>query len=154
MFILVGGGALDAPLCEESVPPGHCDGDLGPVAIRPPLVIARERSDRGNPYFKTEVMKSMQYYVYILANATRTTLYIGVTQNLLRRVYEHKQNLDPGSFTAKYGVHALVYYEVTTDVRAAIEREKQLKGWNRARKNKLVMTMNPKWEDLYPGLLG
>ena len=95
----------------------------------------------------------MNYYVYLLTNNTGTVLYIGVTNDLLRRMYEHKHKLDPGSFTAKYDVHKLVYYECTNDVRAAIEREKQLKGWNRARKNKLVESRNPKWEDLYPSIL-
>ena len=95
----------------------------------------------------------MDYYVYILANATNTTIYVGVTKNLLHRVYEHKNKLDPNSFSAKYDIHKLVYYENTCDVRAAIEREKQIKGWNRARKNKLVESRNPKWEDLYQALL-
>ena len=95
----------------------------------------------------------MQYYVYILTNVTGTTLYIGVTRNLVRRVYEHKHKLDPNSFTAKYSVHKLVYYECTGDVRVAIEREKQLKSWNRARKNKLVESQNPKWMDLYESIL-
>ena len=95
----------------------------------------------------------MNYYVYILANSTNTTLYIGVTNNLLRRMYEHRNNLDPKSFTAKYDIHRLVYYEYTSDVRAALEREKQLKGWNRARKNKLVETRNPLWQDLYETIL-
>ena len=95
----------------------------------------------------------MQYYVYILANTTGTVVYIGITKDLVRRVYEHKHKSDPNSFTAKYDVHKLVYYEATSDVRAAIEREKQLKGWNRKRKNKLVETMNPRWEDLYESIL-
>ena len=95
----------------------------------------------------------MIYYVYILANATATTTYIGVTNDLVRRVYEHKHNLDPGSFTAKYNVHKLVYYECSNDARTAIAREKQLKGWNRARKNKLVQSRNPRWEDLYESIL-
>ena len=95
----------------------------------------------------------MNYYVYILSNTTGTTIYIGETRDLIRRVYEHKHKLDPNSFTAKYGIHKLVYYEYTTDIRAAIEREKQLKGWNRARKNRLVESMNPKWEDLYESIL-
>ena len=95
----------------------------------------------------------MQYYVYILTNTTCTVVYIGVTKDLVRRVYEHKHKLDPNSFTAKYDVHRLVYYETTSDVRTAIEREKQLKGWNRKRKNKLVETMNPRWEDLYELIL-
>ena len=96
----------------------------------------------------------MNYYVYILANATGTTIYIGVTRDLVRRVYEHKHKLDSNSFTAKYDVHKLVYFESTSDVRAAIEREKQLKGWRRAKKNALIETMNPEWKDLYPDLLG
>ena len=95
----------------------------------------------------------MNYYVYILANTTGTVVYIGVTKDLIRRVYEHKHKLDPNSFTAKYDVHKLVYFESTSDVRAAIEREKQLKGWNRKRKNKLVESMNPRWEDLYDSIL-
>ena len=95
----------------------------------------------------------MNYYVYILSNVTGTTIYIGVTKDLIRRVYEHKHKLDANSFTAKYDIHKLVYYESTSDVRAAIEREKQLKGWNRKRKNKLVESMNPRWEDLYESLL-
>ena len=85
----------------------------------------------------------MQYYVYILSNNLNTVIYTGVTRDLVRRVYEHKHNMDPNSFTAKYSVHKLVYYEYTTDVRVAIEREKQIKGWNRKRKNKLVESKNP-----------
>ena len=95
----------------------------------------------------------MNYYVYILANVTNTAIYVGVTRDLVRRMYEHKHKLDPGSFTAQYDIHKLVYYEYTNDVRAAIEREKQIKGWNRARKNKLVASRNPQWEDLYQSIL-
>ena len=95
----------------------------------------------------------MNYYVYILSNTTGTTVYVGITKDLIRRVYEHKHKLDPNSFTAKYDIHKLVYYESTPDVRAAIEQEKQLKGWNRKRKNKLVESMNPRWEDLYESIL-
>ena len=95
----------------------------------------------------------MNYFVYILTNATGVTMYVGVTKDLVRRMYEHKHNLDPGSFTAKYNVHKLVYYECTSDVRAAIEREKQIKSWNRAKKNKLVESRNPRWEDLYESIL-
>ena len=94
-----------------------------------------------------------QYYVYILANTANVALYVGVTNDLLRRVYEHRNNLDPKSHTSKYHIHRLVYYEETSYVRAAIEREKQIKGWNRARKNKLVESRNPGWEDLYDRLL-
>ena len=95
----------------------------------------------------------MNYYVYILTNKYGTVLYTGVTNDLLRRVYEHKNHLDKGSFTAQYNVDKLVYFEITTDVTAAIEREKQIKGWNRKRKNKLVEKKNPNWNDLYDSLL-
>ena len=95
----------------------------------------------------------MQYYIYILSNITGTTIYTGVTNDLVRRIYEHKNHLDKGSFTDKYDVTKLVYYEIASDIRAAIEREKQIKGWNRARKNKLVQSKNPKWEDLYENIL-
>ena len=70
-----------------------------------------------------------------------------------RRVYEHKHNFDPNSFTARYSVHKLVYFEETTDVRSAIAREKQIKSWSRKKKNQLIETMNPMWEDLYDKLL-
>ena len=95
----------------------------------------------------------MTYYVYILASVTNVTLYIGVTSNLVRRVYEHKNYLDPEGFTAKYNVHKLVYYEATMDVKVALEREKQLKKWRRSKKNFLIETVNPTWSDLYPELL-
>ena len=95
----------------------------------------------------------MQYYVYILTNTHQTVLYTGVTNDLVRRVYEHKNHLDKGSFTAQYNVDRLVYYEVTSDVEVAIEREKQIKGWNRNHKNKLVESRNPNWVDLYKAIL-
>ena len=95
----------------------------------------------------------MQYYVYILTNKNRNVLYTGVTKDLIRRVYEHKNHLDKGSFTAKYNVTNLVYYEETTDIRAAIEREKQIKSWSRIKKMFLIREMNPAMEDLYPILL-
>ena len=90
-------------------------------------------------------------FVYILANDTNVCLYIGVTNDLPRRLYEHKQELFPKSYTARYHVHKLVYYEQVSDPYAAISREKQLKGWNRNRKNKLVESMNPTWSDLSAG---
>ena len=80
-------------------------------------------------------------------------IYTGVTNDLLRRVYEHKNHLDKGSFTAQYNIEKLVYYETTNDVESAIAREKQIKGWNRKRKNKLVESKNPNWNDLYDSLL-
>ena len=96
----------------------------------------------------------MNYYVYILASATNYTVYIGVTNDVIRRVYEHKIHAAPDSVTSQYNVHKLVYFEQTSDIRAALEREKQLKGWRRSKKNALVETMNPQWKDLYPDLLG
>ena len=95
----------------------------------------------------------MEYYVYILSNRLNTVIYTGMTKDLVRRVYEHKHHLDPDSFTAKYDVTKLVYYESTSDVKAAIEREKQIKGWNRKRKNKLVESRNPSWAELYDTVL-
>ena len=95
----------------------------------------------------------MEYYVYILSNHLNTVVYTGITRDLIHRVYEHKNKLDPNSFTAKYDVHKLVYYESTSDVDSAIQREKQIKSWNRKRKNKLVESKNPSWEDLYNTIL-
>ena len=95
----------------------------------------------------------MLYYVYILSNKTNTTIYTGITNDLVRRIYEHKHKSDPNSFTARYDIHKLVYFDFTPDVRSAIDREKQIKSWNRRRKNLLVESMNPRWEDLYPSLL-
>ena len=92
----------------------------------------------------------MNYYVYILTNATNFVLYTGMTNNLERRLYEHRQHSDPNSFTARYNVDKLVYVETTTDVRAAIQREKQIKSWNRRRKNALVESQNPEWRELRP----
>ena len=96
----------------------------------------------------------MVYYVYILTNRNHTVLYTGVTGNLVRRVYEHKNHLDKDSFTAKYKVNKLIYYEETTDVKAALEREKQIKSWKRDRKIGLIMESNPRWIDLYEQILG
>ena len=87
-----------------------------------------------------------QYYVYIMTNSSRT-LYTGVTDNLGRRVQEHKNKLIKG-FTRKYNITRLVYYEITSDVKAAIQREKQIKGWLRKKKIALIEAANPKWEDL------
>ena len=87
------------------------------------------------------------YYVYILTNKTDKVMYVGVTNNLQRRLYEHKNELIDG-FTKKYHLHKLVYYEDYQHICDAISREKQLKGWVRIRKNELVETINPKWEDL------
>ena len=87
------------------------------------------------------------YYVYILTNWNNHVMYVGVTNNLQRRIYEHKEKLIDG-FTSKYNVNKLVYYEETTDIKSAISREKELKGWGRSKKDALVVTMNQNWEDL------
>lgn len=89
----------------------------------------------------------MYYFVYMLTNQNNTVLYTGVTNNLKRRLYEHQHNLIDG-FTKKYNVHKLVYFDYTTDVRSAIAREKQIKGWSRAKKNALINEFNPEWKDL------
>ena len=96
----------------------------------------------------------MTYYVYILTNKHHTVLYTGVTNDLICRVYEHKNHLDRDSFTAKYKVNKLVYFEETSDVKAAIQREKQIKSWSRDRKTDLIFQQNPHWVDLYSRLLG
>ena len=96
----------------------------------------------------------MQYYVYILTNKNHTVLYTGVTRDLIRRVYEHKNHADPNSFTAKYKVHKLVYFEETSDVKSAIEREKQIKSWKREQKVELIMSSNPRYIDLYSYITG
>src|SRR5262245_52806644 len=93
------------------------------------------------------------FYVYILASKRNGTLYIGVTNDIARRVLEHKQGLVDG-FTKKYGVHQLVYYEHTNDVNEAIGREKQMKKWNRKWKIELIEKFNPEWKDLYGDLGG
>ena len=87
------------------------------------------------------------YYVYILTNKTNHVMYIGVTNNLDRRLYEHKEEQVKG-FTKKYHVHKLVSFEEYHEINDAITREKQLKGWSRAKKNLLVETENPNWNDL------
>ncbi len=87
-----------------------------------------------------------QYYVYILTNKSGT-IYTGVTNNLERRMYEHKNKLIEG-FTRKYNLTKLVYYEMTEDVRSAITREKQIKGWLRSKKISLIESVNPEWKDL------
>ena len=86
------------------------------------------------------------YYVYIIANRSKM-LYTGVTNNLQRRVYDHKHHLTEG-FTSKYHINRLVYYEETSDVNAALAREKQIKGWLRSKKVALIESINPGWQDL------
>lgn len=88
------------------------------------------------------------YYVYIMASKRNGTLYIGVTSDLIKRVYEHKEGLAEG-FTKKYGVKNLVYYEQAQEIETAIAREKQMKKWNRKWKLALIEKQNPEWNDLY-----
>ena len=101
--------------------------------------------ESGNP----EMMG--QNFVYILASKRNGTLYIGVTNNLLKRVHQHKSDITEG-FTQKYNVHNLVYFEAYNDIRDAITREKRMKKWNRAWKIKMIEKSNPNWEDLFDSL--
>lgn len=89
----------------------------------------------------------MEFFVYIMANASKSSLYIGITNDLIRRVYEHKNDLRDG-FTKRYKVHHLVYYEIYGYVWDALQREKSLKKWKREWKMQLVETVNQGWEDL------
>lgn len=91
-------------------------------------------------------------YIYLLANQHNNVLYTGVTNDLIRRVYEHKNKLVAG-FTKKYNVDRLVYYEICSEIIIAIEREKQIKGWSRKKKHALINTLNPQWNDLFPSLI-
>ena len=88
----------------------------------------------------------------MLASKNHGALYTGVTNNLVRRTYEHKEHIVPG-FTSKYMVHKLVYYEIYSDIRDAIEREKQVKKWNRVWKERLIGNFNPNWNDLYDKII-
>lgn len=98
-------------------------------------------------------MREHLYYVYILASRRNATLYIGVTNDVMRRTWEHQSDLIDG-FTRKYGVHILVWYEQHDDINIAIAREKRMKRWNRAWKIALIEKTNSGWNDLYPRLLG
>ncbi|MFA6096306.1 MAG: GIY-YIG nuclease family protein [Candidatus Paceibacterota bacterium] len=93
-----------------------------------------------------------RYFIYILASKRNGTLYIGITNDLIRRISEHKNNLIDG-FTKRYSVHNLVYYEDAIDIGSAIEREKLLKKWKRKWKIELIEKSNPEWKDLYRNLL-
>lgn len=92
-----------------------------------------------------------QGYTYILASKKHGTLYVGVTSDLVKRVWEHKEDQADG-FTKKYAVHTLVHFEAFDDIKSAIEREKQLKRWHRQWKINLIEEHNPDWKDLYPSL--
>ncbi|MGD8780845.1 MAG: GIY-YIG nuclease family protein [Ignavibacteria bacterium] len=92
-------------------------------------------------------MNPKTYYIYLLTNWNNKVIYVGMTNDLQRRIYEHKNKLIDG-FTKKYNVDKLVYYEYTNDVNSAITREKEIKKWRREKKNKLVESKNPKWEEI------
>ena len=94
----------------------------------------------------------MTYFVYLMASQKNGTLYVGVTNDLVRRVFEHKNDLVEG-FTRRYGVHTLVWFESTSSIQAAIQRERQLKNWKREWKVGLIEQLNPDWNELYDGLL-
>jgi putative endonuclease len=91
---------------------------------------------------------SREYYIYLLTNKGLNVLYTGVTNDLIRRVYEHKNKMVDG-FTKQYNVDRLVYYEIYSEICDAIAREKQIKGWSRKKKDVLINQMNPQWDDLY-----
>ena len=94
------------------------------------------------------IKENNQYYVYILASPNNNALYTGVTGDLIKRIYAHKLKTADG-FTRRYNITKLVYYEVTNDVHVALERDKQIKAGSRRKKDALINSMNPKWEDLY-----
>ncbi len=93
-------------------------------------------------------LQTMSNYVYILSNKVRTVIYVGVTSNLVRRLEQHTTDKRATAFTAKYNVHDLVYYEKYDSIAEAISREKQIKGWKRERKNKIIDKHNPEWKTL------
>lgn len=94
------------------------------------------------------MINARTFAVYILTNEAHTTLYVGVTNDLVRRMEEHRLKSDPKSFTAKYNLTKLVYFDITESPSDAIEMEKRIKGWSRAKKDALIAERNPKWEDL------
>ena len=115
-----------------------------PFGGRPPTSFPRKR--------ESSHTMPRQPAVYILASKRNGTLYIGVTSNLQKRAWEHKNDLVEG-FTKRYGVHRLVYYELHQDMVSAIRREKQMKKWNRAWKLELIERQNPGWKDLWEGII-
>ena len=105
--------------------------------------------ERSVAIFLLHCISMKTYYVYILSNYKRNVLYVGVTNDLLRRIWKDKKGVIDG-FTKKYQVKFLIYYESTSDPTSAITREKQIKSWSRASKEKLILSMNPEKKDLYP----
>jgi len=102
----------------------------------------------GDPVYNNLNMFEKTFYVYILSSQKNGTLYVGVTNNLMKRIWEHKNKLVDG-FTKKYEIHHLVYYEIHDNPESAIQREKQIKKWNRLWKIRLIEEKNPEWKDLY-----
>jgi putative endonuclease len=94
---------------------------------------------------------TLTYYVYILTNRPNGTLYAGVTNDIIRRVTEHRANIG-SKFTTKYGIHRLVYFEAFEQIESAIHREKRIKTWNRAWKVRMILQTNPEWRDLFDDL--
>ena len=104
-------------------------------------------------YIFSSMKENNTYYTYILSNTSNSVLYIGVTNNLVRRFLEHKIKINETSFTARYSVHKLVHFECFSSIKDAIAREKQLKTWHRPWKENLIRKNNPTWDDLSPSIL-
>ena len=115
----------------------------------PPVIARHDSAEAISGTIRVVVSK--QYYVYIMTNSRNTVLYVGVTNDLIRRVYEHKEKLADG-FTRKYNIAKLVYYEVFEDIENAILREKQIKAGSRQKKVQLINSINKEWHDLYDEL--
>jgi putative endonuclease len=115
---------------------------------RPLLSLRGDPWEPWQSHNKKQVIMDKQYFIYIMINKNHSVLYTGVTNDLKRRGYEHKNKLAEG-FTKKYNVNKLVFYEIYNDINEAITREKQIKGYSRARKIKLIEEMNNQWNDLY-----
>ena len=119
--------------------------------MRPSAFVIARLTQSAEAISDTMAAVSKQYYVYIMTNKRNTVLYVGVTNDLIRRVYAHKEKLADG-FTKTYNVVKLVYYEVLEDIENAILREKQIKAGSRQKKIQLVNSMNREWQDLYDEL--
>lgn len=144
-------GLLGRPKQFDLLNAGSRDADPAAVQLSAPAVgmpsLSVATSLRRRP--ESRYLDRVKFYwVYMMANARNTVLYLGVTNNIERRVKEHKEHLDPRSFTARYNVEKLVWYEAHQRITAAIVREKQLKEWKRAWKERLIREMNPEWQDL------
>ncbi len=103
-----------------------------------------------NVFLNKDIMKIEMYYIYIMTNTYNTVLYTGVTNDLVRRVAEHREKVSPSSFTSMYNIHKLVYYERFDRIDEAIKREKQIKGGSRLKKIRLIEKINSQWKDLLP----